>query len=575
MIKILFTSAGRRVELMQAFRQAADMVDEKVMIYGADMSDSAPALAYCDKTEIVCRISDERYIPLLLEICKREEIDALIPTIDTDLLVLSQHKADFENIGTKLLVSDPEYIGACRDKRKTAEFFVKCGLNTPNPTDNVDNYNDGFPCFIKPLDGSSSINAFKAESRQQLLGLAAKVPDYIIQPFVEGEEYTIDIFCGFDCEPVFITPRKRLAIRSGEVLKTQMFMDDKMIEESKKLLEKFKAVGAITVQLIRGRKIDDTEDKDYFIEINPRYGGGAPLSIKAGANSPLAVIKLLQMVNKGKENGANSVEAGLSYDLEAEKHMDTESVYTRFDQSICVDNNAVRISSLSELSDAIDDDGKAVKGSLLDGIEGMILDLDDTLYSEKQYVRSGYHKIAVSGLIDAPTEEIEETLWNAFCDKKQAIDVMLQKYGISDENIKKQIVSVYRLQEPDITLYPDARLLLDKLCKMNIKLGLITDGRPEGQRAKIRALGIEEFFDEIIITDELAGKSGRAEDFRKPNPLAFEIMQKRLGIPMHKLMYAGDNENKDHKAPLMLGMKAVWFNNEDAFRKMTSKMPIN
>ncbi|MCR5100448.1 MAG: ATP-grasp domain-containing protein [Butyrivibrio sp.] len=573
MIKILFTSAGRRVELMQAFHRAAEMINEKVMIYGADMSDSAPALAYCDKTELVCRISDDNYIPLLLEICKREEIDALIPTIDTDLLVLSEHKADFEKIGTKLLVSDPEFIRACRDKRKTAEFFVKCGLDTPNPTDNVDNYSDGYPCFIKPLDGSSSINAFRADSEKQLRGLAAKVPDYIIQPFVSGEEYTIDIFCGFDNKPIYITPRKRLAVRSGEVLKTQMLMDLKMIEESKQLLEKFKAVGEITVQLIRGRKAEDTEDRDYYIEINPRYGGGAPLSIKAGAESPLAVLKLLQQVKLQKASDSKDVSGinpGLPYDEVAETNMDTDSVYTRFDQSICVDNKPVEIHNLMDLFEENENTGKKI----LAGIDGLILDLDDTLYSEKQYVRSGYHKIAISGLIDAPSEEIEETLWNAFCNKQKAIDVMLTKYGISDPSVKEKVIQIYRYQEPEISLYPDAQKLLSKLSTMDIKLGLITDGRSEGQRAKIKALDIEKYFDEIIVTDELAGKSGHPEDFRKPNSLAFEIMQRRLGISMHNLMYVGDNENKDHKAPLTLGMKAVWFNNEDAFRKMTKIMPV-
>lgn len=555
MIKILFTSAGRRVELMQAFRQAADMIDEQVEIYGADMSDSAPALAYCDKTEIVCRISDSNYIPLLAEICEREKIDVLIPTIDTDLLVLSEHKCVFEKIGTKVLVSDPEFIRACRDKRNTAAFFVKCGLNTPNPTDNVDNYSDGYPCFIKPLDGSSSINAFRADSEEQLRGLAAKVPDYIIQPFVEGEEYTIDIFCGFDNEPIFITPRKRLAVRSGEVLKTQMFMDETMIAESKQLLKEFKAVGEITVQLIRGRKVGDTEDKDYFIEINPRYGGGAPLSIKAGADSPLALMNMLIQLKKNPDKAPS-----LPYDVEAEKHMDDVSVYTRFDQSICVDNKATEIKSVLELID----------NGMLSGIEGLILDLDDTLFSEKQYVRSGYKKIAESGLINADPEEIENILWQAFCNGQKAIDVMLEKYGITDVSIKQSVISIYRNQDPDIQLYPDAKILLEKLSNMDIKLGLITDGRPEGQRAKIKALGIEHYFDEIIVTDELAGRCGHPERFRKPNSIAFEIMQKRLGIPMHKLMYVGDNENKDHKAPLMLGMKAVWFNNGDAFRKMTA-----
>ncbi len=88
-MKILFTSVGRRVELMQAFRSAAEKTNTNLELYGADISDSAPALSFCDHTVIVPKIKDENYIPYLQRVCQEESIDALIPTIDTDLLVLA------------------------------------------------------------------------------------------------------------------------------------------------------------------------------------------------------------------------------------------------------------------------------------------------------------------------------------------------------------------------------------------------------------------------------------------------------------------------------------------------------
>lgn len=87
---------------------------------------------------------------------------------------------------------------------------------------------------------------------------------------------------------------------------------------------------------------------------------------------------------------------------------------------------------------------------------------------------------------------------------------------------------------------------------------MITDGRPEDQRAKIQALGIEPLFDEIIITDELGGI-----EYRKPNTAAFELMHEKFNVPYEKMVYIGDNPNKDFVAPENLGMKAVWFKNED------------
>ena len=119
-LRILFTGIGRRVELTQAFREAALNLNINLKIYGADMSGTAPALTYCDYTRIVCAMTNENYIEELVQICKQDKIDLLIPTIDTDLLVLSQNVSLFTN--TKILISKPDKIAICRDKNKTANF---------------------------------------------------------------------------------------------------------------------------------------------------------------------------------------------------------------------------------------------------------------------------------------------------------------------------------------------------------------------------------------------------------------------------------------------------------------------
>lgn len=316
-MKILFTSIGRRVELVQAFKAAAARLKLELVIYGADISQSAPALQFCDKKVTVPRINSDDYIPALADICEREKIDALVPTIDTDLLLLSKNKQIFEKIGTLAVISKADKIALCRDKRFTAEYFRSVGLNSPLPTDDYKKYSSGFPAFIKPKDGSSSIFAYKVNNRQELESYARQVPDYIVQPFIEGTEYTVDVFCDFHGNPIHITPRVRLAVRAGEVLKTRITQDEKIIEEVKQLILDYKPCGAITLQLIRDNKTQD----DYYIEINPRFGGGAPLSIKAGADSAEAMLRLLQgeklsFVDGAAEDGA---------------------VYSRFDQSVRVE----------------------------------------------------------------------------------------------------------------------------------------------------------------------------------------------------------------------------------------------
>lgn len=313
-MKILFTSVGRRVELIQAFKNAAEKLNMKLEIYGADITESAPALYFCDYTVIVPRIKDSNYIPELQKICEEKKIDALIPTIDTDLLLLAQNKKNFGD--TKVIISDQEKIKICRDKRLTAEYFESVGLKSPHPVSDWNEYKEGYPAFIKPKDGSSSIFAYKVENKMELQSFSEQVPDYIIQPFIDGTEYTVDIFCDFEGKPIYITPRIRLAVRSGEVLKTEMVQDQQIIDEIKQLLIDYKPCGQITVQLIREKKTG----KDYYIEINPRFGGGAPLTIKAGADSAEALLRLL---------------AGEKLEYVAEAAVDG-AIYSRYDQSVRV-----------------------------------------------------------------------------------------------------------------------------------------------------------------------------------------------------------------------------------------------
>ena len=502
-MKLLFTSVGRRVELMQAFQNAAKEAGLPLTIYGADMTTDAPALFYCHKQIQICRISDEQYIPSLLKICKQEGIDALIPTIDTDLLVLSKNADQFAKIGTKVIVSAEDKIAICRDKRFTSDFFVKCGLKAPLPVDDISHYNMEFPCFIKPKDGSSSINAHRADTHEALERYVNQVPDYIIQPYIEGEEYTVDIFCDFEGNPIYITPRKRLAVRSGEVLKTEIDPDQTIIEECKALIKYFQPVGAITVQLIR----QSATNENYYIEINPRFGGGAPLSMKAGANSAKALLQLL-------DNGHPEYQP-----LAATQGQ----IYSRFDQSICVTPKKYQTKVI-------------------------LFDLDDTLYNEIDYVKSGFRKV--------DTQNAYETLIEAFEKRSPAINVLLDTYNLHEPELLKNCLEIYRNQKPDIALHDEIRQLLISLKKKGRKIGIITDGRPEGQRAKIEALGLESLVNEIIVTDELGGPA-----FRKPNSIAFQIMKYRFDAEYGEMIYIGDNPKKDFFAPKELGMKYLWYDN--------------
>ena len=187
----------------------------------------------------------------------------------------------------------------------------------------------------------------------------------------------------------------------------------------------------------------------------------------------------------------------------------------------------------------------------LGDIDAVIFDLDDTLYPEKQYVRSGYKKIA-----EYLHEDVADRLWELFEAKEPAIDRCLEELGRTDE--KDRCLEVYRSQKPDISLYPGTGELLLQIKRAGIDLGMITDGRPEGQRAKLDALNLWQIFDRIIITDELGGIS-----FRKPNPKAYELLAETFDVPFTRMAYIGDNISKDFVVPEEKGMKSIWVRNPE------------
>lgn len=320
-INILILSAGRRVELVKCFKEAAKIININSNIITADISNNAPAIYFGDRNYIIPRIGQIRYIDEIISICKKEQIKLIVPTIDTELMILATNKDLIQSeTGAKVLISDKRVIEICRDKRSTNKFFEDNGFGVPREINDIEKNKYNFPLFIKPFDGSSSINAFKVNNKKELEFFSEYIKNPIIQECVEGTEYTIDAFIDFNGQPITIVPRERIATRSGEISKGKIVKDRELINEVKKVIEVLNPIGHITFQCMK------TKDGIKFIEINPRFGGGAPMSIKAGANSPLNLYKLLL----GKE---------LYYNEDYEDNM----VALRFDDSIFLNSDGVLV----------------------------------------------------------------------------------------------------------------------------------------------------------------------------------------------------------------------------------------
>lgn len=307
------------MELVQSFQKAAKRLKIKSNIVSGDCSNTAPAIYFADKNYKLPRINEPNYIDAIINACNKENVALVVPTIDTDLLLLSQKKRDIEaKTNAKILISNIQVIGVCRDKINTQRYLEDNNFKIPKmySDDELDKCEFKFPLFIKPKSGSSSINTFKVNNHKELTTYRELITDPIVQDFMEGEEYTVDIFLDFKSNIITVVPRLRIATRSGEIAKGKIVKDQEIMDDVKRLMKVLKPIGHITVQLMKTNKGIE------YIEINPRFGGGAPMSIQSGADSCENLFKLLM----GEE-------------LEYNENYRDNIMFLRFDNSICLDEN--------------------------------------------------------------------------------------------------------------------------------------------------------------------------------------------------------------------------------------------
>ncbi len=289
----MFPCVGRRVSLVKSFRKAASLCGLNCTIIGTDKDTNSAALQCSDIQYIMPPINSKDYYKKNLEIIQTHKVDMVIPTLDTDLLIWSRQRSSLKKQNCIVAVSNTRVIETCQDKRLTHDFLKKNGFSTPDVYDLdalVRANGNHFPYFLKPWNGSAARGSQIVRNMEELKFFSSRIPNCMVQSYVQGEEYTIDTFIDFDGKIRCIVPRKRIEVRGGEVVKAQTVKNELIIEQTRKMLSLLKAgPGVITTQCFL-----NGDGKVKFIEINPRFGGGVPLSIKAGANFPKWLIELWQ-----------------------------------------------------------------------------------------------------------------------------------------------------------------------------------------------------------------------------------------------------------------------------------------
>lgn len=297
-MNILFCSVGRRCELLKDFRKT---LRDKVRLVVTDNSPYAPALAFADAGYQVPLIRDKAYIPMILDICKKEEIHAVTTLIDPEIAILAEHREEFERLGITVLAPYRETARLCFDKYEMAKYLVQKGIPTIKTfgclMEFKEAYSRGeisFPVFVKPRAGSGSVGARRIDTYEMLEEVTAADASLIIQELMTGMDMDADVYVDtVSHQPIAIFSKKKISTTIGGANKTISFKDEKLFSFVEKVLAAFSFNGPLDMDLFY-------QDGQYYLsEINPRFGGAYLHAYGAGVDFSSFIY---HNVNNGEAN---------------------------------------------------------------------------------------------------------------------------------------------------------------------------------------------------------------------------------------------------------------------------------
>lgn len=302
-MNILITGAGGPAAIC-VFKA---LQNQGYIIHMADMDANAAGLYLVEDKQqfIVPAAMDPEFVNAVLNICTTASIDLLIPTVDKEFMPIAKHIQQFNNIGCKVMLSATEALSVCLDKYllmkacenkvalasfKTLEQF----LERPDV--------EGKKWIIKPRSGAGSRGVQKIDSINQLSGLSALLgKNFMVQEYLEGKEYSIDVMIDNKGTVCAAVARERMKTDSGIAVTSKVVKKQAIIDYAIKAATAIKLHYAANVQVI------DTIGGPRLLEINPRFSGGLSLVVAAGVNTPLMCVenimknKTFSFINSYKE----------------------------------------------------------------------------------------------------------------------------------------------------------------------------------------------------------------------------------------------------------------------------------
>lgn len=292
-MNILVCSVGSRNKIIQYFKRALAGTGK---VIAADMSLLAPALYEADRYYIVPRITDDRYIDCIVDICEKEHIAAILSLIDPELSVLARNKDRFTDMDVTIIGSSYDLCEMSLNKWQMYQWLYEHGYKCARSYIDKDIfYADAekgiikYPVFVKPVRGSASIAISKVYDRETIEILFSHAKDQLmIQEFLEGQEIGADVYIDMiSQEVVSVFTKKKLVMRAGETDKAVSFKDEKLF----RLIEKFVNEAGFTGQI--DMDLFEIHGEYYISEVNPRFGGGYPHAYECGCDHMRMILENL------------------------------------------------------------------------------------------------------------------------------------------------------------------------------------------------------------------------------------------------------------------------------------------
>jgi carbamoyl-phosphate synthase large subunit len=277
---VLFTCAGQRVDILDAFKRAG------ATTVATDVNALAPALYRADHHALVPRVGDDGYVPALRGLVEQHGVRVIVPLTDLDQVVLAEARAE---LGALVLLPEAEIVERLADKYLAHLLFEERGIDSP-PTwlPNTVPDDASFPLLVKARHGFGSRHIYRADDRAQLGFFLGYTPvESIVQACLAGEEFSVDVFCDLGGRCLNAIPRTMIESKGGESIKGMTIRDELLMELARDVAERLELVGPANIQCFR-----EADGRHYVTDINSRFGGGFPLPLAAGGRYPELTLAL-------------------------------------------------------------------------------------------------------------------------------------------------------------------------------------------------------------------------------------------------------------------------------------------